>query len=49
MEKTVRLKEKKLISSELNIKELIPFVSLILVFVFFQIITDGTLLSLRNL
>ena len=49
MEKTVRLKEKKLISPDLNIKELIPFASLILVVVFFQIITDGTLLSLRNL
>ena len=49
MEKTVRLKEKKLISPDLNIKELIPFASLILVVVFFQIITDGTLLSLRKL
>ena len=32
-----------------NFKEIIPFVSLILVIVFFEIITKGTLLSFRNM
>lgn len=32
-----------------NFKEIIPFISLILVIVFFEIITKGTLLSFRNM
>lgn len=33
----------------LRFRELIPFVSLVLVIIFFQVITQGTLLSFRNL
>lgn len=43
------VKTRKNLLEGLNIRELIPFVSLLLVILFFQIITDGTLLSFRNL
>ena len=40
---------KKRMLPEGKIREIIPFISLILVIVFFQIVTGGTLLSFRNL
>ena len=42
------LNKKGVFSSD-KIREIIPFISLILVIIFFQIVTGGILLSFRNL
>lgn len=49
MAESMKLRIKKIIPAGIDVREMIPFISLLAVIIFFQIITDGTLLTIRNL
>ena len=45
----VLVKPKKKLTDRINIRDFIPFIGLILIVLFFQIISEGTLLSIKNM
>lgn len=45
----VLVKPKKKLTDRINIRDFIPFIGLILIVLFFQVISEGTLLSIKNM